>query len=137
MYTIRICLNCCLAIATLITIGCSGETQVGSKGSITGNGIPSHWDQISFSVSTIGDRQSFQLVGKNQSLEAAVDQIAERLEKPIIYGDQVDPSKKLAEFRIEIQNGTWTELLNRLAESFGYQMKETDEGFEFVNGTGK
>ncbi len=133
MYTIRICLTCCIAIATLFMIGCSGDTQVGSKGSVNIPGIPSHWDQISFSVTTKGDRHSFLLVGKNQTLEAAVAQVAERIEKPIEFGDGVDPSKKLAEFSIEVQNGSWSELLNRIAETFGYQMKETDELFEFVS----
>ena len=91
--------------------------------------FPEDWDQIGISETKNGDLISYVVTGKNQSVEAAIKVVENRIAKPIKCADDVDVSRKLSKIRIEVKNGTAVELLSKIAETFDCKLEETSDTF--------
>lgn len=84
--------------------------------------------RLSLTESENGNTLSLLFTGENQSLQVAVDHIRDRVNKPITFADDVDRQKVIPEFSIEIMDGDWNKLLDRVAAEFGCEVTDTDQG---------
>ena len=121
-----------LPIAIAIA-GCDGDTASNTSGlTATLNEtstIPDHWAQISLSKIESGGQLKVTLAGKKKTLKEIVDQISEDLSMPVKFGDTVDTSEKLEQFEFQIDDGSWTKLLQQIAEKFNCTVQESDTEF--------
>jgi hypothetical protein len=125
-----------LAVVFVANPGCSNDqsSPQQNQSSPKQPDFPEDWDQIGISESKNGDLTSYVLTGKNQSLEAAIKVLENRIAKPIKCADDVDATKKLSKIRVEVHNGTTVELLTKVAETFDCKLEETSDTFILKKG---
>jgi len=122
----------CLLILVKL-LGCSNDQpdtqQIVDQIANAPTGIPDHWDQISISHSEKNGESTMVLKGKNATLRQAVDQVIVQITKPIEFAEELDTDKSVPELEITLSNGTWVELLSKIAETYGCSLEETDSAF--------
>ena len=94
--------------------------------------IPDDWPQISLSRAEVDGVLNLTLSGKKKSLKEVMQTVGESLSKPVRFEAGVDVDRMSEEFDFRVDEGSWGELLKKIAVEFDCAVEETDAAFVFT-----
>lgn len=117
------------AVFVLAVMGCSDNPQPVAPTAASSAELPDSWSELNLSHGATEAGDNIILRARKQPFASIVEAIRPKLSKSIKLSNDIDVTKTLDEFEIELPSGTWVTLLGKVAEQYGYYLDENDTEF--------